>query len=47
MNGFRQDAFAASMSREFEWGTHAARSEDAKEGFSALKEKRQPKFHNR
>ena len=47
MNGFRQDAFAAGMHRENEWCSFASRSEDAKEGFRALKEKRQPKFHNR
>ena len=47
MNGFRQDAFAAGMHRENEWCTFASRSLDAKEGFSALREKRQPKFQNR
>ena len=47
MNGFRQDAFAAGMHRENEWCSFASRSQDAKEGFRALKEKRQPKFENR
>ena len=47
MNGFRQDAFAAGMHRENEWCSFASRSLDAKEGFSALREKRQPKFQNR
>ena len=47
MNGFRKDAFAAGMARENEWCFYASRSEDCKEGMAALKEKRQPKFHNR
>lgn len=47
MNGFRNDAFAAGMRRENEWCFYASRSEDCKEGMKALKEKRQPIFHNR
>ena len=47
MNGFRNDVFAAGMRRENEWCFYASRSEDCKEGMAALKEKRQPKFHNR
>ena len=47
MNGFRNDAFAAGMRRENEWCFYASRSEDCKEGMAALREKRQPKFHNR
>ena len=47
MNGFRTDAFAAGMRRENEWCFYASRSEDKLEGLAALKEKRQPIFHNR
>jgi enoyl-CoA hydratase/carnithine racemase len=47
MNGFRHDAFSAGMARENEWCSFASRSEDCKEGMKALKEKRQPVFHNR
>ena len=47
MNSFRNDAFAAGFAREDEWATFAARSEDAKEGYLALKEKRKPIFKNK
>ena len=47
MNGFRNDAFAASMRRENEWCFYASRSEDCKEGIAAMREKRTPVFKNK
>lgn len=47
MNGFRKDLFAAGMARENELCFYASRSEDCKEGLTALREKRQPVFKNK
>lgn len=47
MNGYRRADFAAGFEREVQQSAYASRSLDAKEGLSALKEKRKPKFQNK
>ena len=47
IHSYRSEDFKAGFARENQKAYYASRSEDAKEGRAALKEKRQPKFQNR
>ena len=47
INSYRSEDFKAGFARENQKAYYASRSQDADEGRAALKEKRQPKFHNR
>lgn len=47
IHSYRNEDYMAGFAHENKMAHYASRSEDAKEGRTALKEKRQPKFQNR